>query len=328
MRVYVLDSESLNPYRNLAYENALLQYISDLGRKGQPAAALFFWQNDKTVVIGKHQNPYKECNLEYMRGQGIKLARRTTGGGAVYHDTGNVNFTFAATHPIYDKQRNLQILLIALNSLGIGAELSGRNDILLDGKKFSGNAFKNGKYASLHHGTILIDLASEEANKSLTPDKYKLMKKGVDSVKSRIINLKSKYKDIDRKTVSDAIKQSFLDSFSDCEMFFELPLATKELYKTYSSKQWIFGGYKDCDYTVCGNFAWGSIGIDLSLAAGRIDRIKIATDSLATYGFGETESLLKGLEFTRESLQNCYTAVLDNPMQQDIINLLLQYVTE
>ncbi len=323
MKVYVLHSDSLDAYDNLSYENALFRHISALTEKGDEAYALFLWRNDKTVVIGRHQNPYKECNLEYMKNHGIKLARRTTGGGAVYHDKGNLNFTFIASCTKYDKQKNLDIVLKALNSLGISASLSGRNDILLNDKKISGNAFKNVRFASLHHGTILINLANEDAENSLTPDKYKLAKKGVDSVKSRIINLKEIDKDIDYLKVSAALENSLLSSFRSNEKIFELPLPTKDLYEKYTSNAWLFGDYKADDYTVSGNFEWGSIGMDISVKDGKIEKIKIATDSLETELFEEIETVLTGVMFTTEDL-NYSLMVFPSDIRSDIMKLLLE----
>ena len=322
MKVYVIQSDSSDVYRNLAYENALLEYITALTEKGQQAIALFLWQNDKTVVIGKHQNPFKECNLDYMKSKGIKLARRTTGGGAVYHDKGNLNFTFVASYPLYDKHKNMQVILQALDSLGIKAELSGRNDILLNGRKFSGNAFKNGKSASLHHGTILINLAEETANNCLTPDDYKLAKKGVDSVKSRIINLKSIYENVDATVIAAALTESFTKAFAEKEKITTLPLITESLYEKYSSKAWLFGDYKTEDYTISGHFAWGSIGINFSLLDGKITDVKIATDSLESVLFDDMQVRLNGCLLADKALS---AALFDYPddIKQDVIKLLL-----
>ena len=150
------------------------------------------WQNEPTVVIGKNQNAFVEVDLDALRENGVHLARRITGGGAVYHDLGNVNFSFISSNSTetgLDFAKFTAPILKALASLGVHAELSGRNDLLLDGQKFSGNAQYSANGRTLHHGTLLFDADLSVLARYLRPDEEKLAGKGIKSVRSRVTNL-------------------------------------------------------------------------------------------------------------------------------------------
>ena len=148
---YIL-TDCTDPAKNLAVE----EYLTF--RADPDEVTMYLWQNANTVVIGRNQNPWKECRLEEMAEGGCTLARRVSGGGAVYHDLGNLNFTFIAQEGLYDVAKQTEVILRAVQILGIHAEKNGRNDLTIDGKKFSGHAyFKRGKYC-YHHGTIMMDV--------------------------------------------------------------------------------------------------------------------------------------------------------------------------
>jgi len=149
-KLKVYESMSNDPFFNLATEDWLL-------REGDFSHTLFLWRNAPTIVIGRHQNPYKECLLQKMDEKGITLARRHSGGGAVYQDLGNSIFTFISPQNEFSKEKNSQIIINALATFNIKAEASGRNDILVDGLKVSGSAYKIQPPRALHHGTLLID---------------------------------------------------------------------------------------------------------------------------------------------------------------------------
>lgn len=181
-KVRILNVNCQSIHKNLAYEDFLF-YNDDL-----KYPTLMLWRNSKNIVIGKHQNPWKECHLQKMNEDNIALSRRKSGGGAVYQDQGNTCFSFLI--PIYDKTLpldsknvNNKIILAALANLGVDAELSGRNDITLNGKKFSGSAYEvdlGGKLKrkkALHHGTLLLDVNVTALWNYLNPDKAKLQSK-------------------------------------------------------------------------------------------------------------------------------------------------------
>lgn len=179
--------ESTDPTFNLALEEYVFDSLST------DYNYFILWQNHKTVVVGRHQNTMAEVDERFVRDHGITVVRRLSGGGAVYHDVGNLNFTFIqdATAKKPDLHLFCKPMAEAIRALGAEAEVNGRNDITVDGQKFSGNAqyVKNGRV--MHHGTLLFDADLETAGKALRPDPEKIKAKGVASVRSRITNLKN-----------------------------------------------------------------------------------------------------------------------------------------
>lgn len=181
-----VESPRTDPCFNLALEQHLFDTL------GQTEEIFMLWRNDNTVVVGRHQNAWQEVNGPFVRDHGIRVVRRLSGGGAVYHDLGNLNFTFIA--PAEDAALDLRLFCQpvagALGALGVAAEITGRNDITVDGKKFSGNAQyrKNGRV--MHHGTILFDSDLEVVGRALNVPGDKIASKGVASVRSRVTNLR------------------------------------------------------------------------------------------------------------------------------------------
>ncbi|MFT6927991.1 MAG: lipoate-protein ligase A [Psychromonas sp.] len=208
----ILFSTSNDPWFNLAVEECIFRSMSADHR------VLFLWRNANTVVIGRGQNPWKECNTAKMQQDGIKLARRQSGGGAVFHDLGNTNFTFMAGKPEYNKAVSTQIVLDALQTLGINGERNGRNDLVIkdaDGiRKFSGSAYRETSDRGFHHGTLLLNADLSQLAHYLNPDPKKLQAKGISSVRSRVANLNTINPDIEHEIVCKAIVQSFCGYFS------------------------------------------------------------------------------------------------------------------
>lgn len=180
-------SSSTDPRFNLAME----QYLFEEGPEKGPW--FFLWQNDNAIIVGRNQNTEAELDGEYTRAHGIRVVRRTTGGGAVYHDLGNLNFTLIAdgrNSADLDLHLFCRPVAAALKRLGVPVEISGRNDMLIEGKKFSGNSQRIWRGRVLHHGTLLFDSDLTVLSSALRVPADKLLQKGVASVRSRVANIK------------------------------------------------------------------------------------------------------------------------------------------
>ena len=269
-------SDSLNPYENLAMEKYLLDTTPD------DCCTLYLWQNENTVVIGKNQNPWTECKCSLLEQENGNLARRLSGGGAVFHDKGNLNFTFLCSTENYDLSKNIQVIKKACELSGIETEVSGRNDILAEGRKFSGNAFYNSKGKSYHHGTILINADTERMQRYLTPSKAKLETKGVKSVKSRVVNLS----ELNPKLNCDIMKENMIKAFEDVYSMkvglFEEFDNTKftELTDLFGSWEYIYGTKIPFTFSCEDRFEWGSVQLNLQVKDGIIENVKVYTDSM------------------------------------------------
>ena len=208
-RLLVCRARGTDPYENLALEEALLNRV----RPGE--LILYLWQNERTVVIGRNQNPWKECRTALLEQEGGHLARRLSGGGAVFHDLGNLNFTFLMDAEDWDLPRQLTVLERACRSLGIPAQRSGRNDLLADGRKFSGNAFYKHNGRAYHHGTLMVDVDLEMVQRYLSPSRAKLESKGVNSVRSRVVNLREFVPDLTIPQLADALISALGEVYSE-----------------------------------------------------------------------------------------------------------------
>jgi lipoate-protein ligase A len=186
MKLSYLDLTTTDPSYNLAME----QYVFDC----LPRDRMYFmlWQNDNSIIVGKYQNTLSEINLEAVERRGIRVVRRLSGGGAVYHDMGNLNFTFitdAASGTALDMKLFCQPVVRTLAALGVHAEVNGRNDITIDGKKFSGNSQYLRQGRVMHHGTIMFNSDLSVVSEALQVDPTKFQTKGVRSVRSRVTNV-------------------------------------------------------------------------------------------------------------------------------------------
>jgi len=278
MSQYLIDTNTYNPWQNLAAE----AYLSTLIKKGD--IILYLWQNEHTVVIGRNQNALRECRAQLLEQDGGFLARRTTGGGAVYHDLGNLNFTFLASPELYDLEKQLLVIERACEKFGIKTQFSGRNDIVTeDGYKFSGNAFSFGKQCKIQHGTIMIDVDVDKLGKYLTPSVKKMESKGVKSVRSRVCSL-VKYND--SLTVADmrkALAEAFCELYGDYEVLSADILECEEVkatYDKYSSWDWRYGKSPACEITHIKQFSWGSVEAQMKLNQMTIEAIKLFSDAM------------------------------------------------
>ncbi len=209
----ILVGDSTSAWHNLAVEELLFDAL------GSRARVFYLWQNRHTVVIGRHQNAWKECRVKLLEEEGGCLARRSSGGGAVYHDLGNLNFSFILPREEYDVRRQLEVVRRAVAEFGIDTRFTGRNDLVIagSGAKFSGNAFRFSGGAGLHHGTVMVRVAMDLLSRYLAPDEGKLRAKGIDSVRSRVCNLAEINPAIEIPALREALARAFVAEYGQAE---------------------------------------------------------------------------------------------------------------
>ena len=294
MRLLVCESRDLDPHYNLALEESLLRPAND-------AVILYLWQNQNTVVIGRNQNPWKECRTALLQQEGGHLARRLSGGGAVFHDLGNLNFTFLMPQSMYDLDKQLGVICKAVQSFGIEAERSGRNDVLAQGRKFSGNAFyKNGRQA-YHHGTLLLDADMEKLSRYLNPSKAKLAAKGVDSVRSRVGNLRELNPEITIEAMKAALVEAFAEIYGGPVENFE-PECDPVLIERYRSWEWNYGQKLPFTFEWEDRLDFGCVRIEARVENGVIESCKIFSDAMDWQLPERLEKALTGSRLDRSEL--------------------------
>lgn len=312
-KIYYIETDCLNPYENLAME----EYLTDTLPIN--SALLFLWQNKNCVVIGKNQNIYDECNLDLMNVDKVKPVRRKTGGGAVYHDLGNLNFSFITSKKDYDKEINNLIILKALNSLNIKAEISGRNDLVINEQKFSGHAYLS-KRNCLHHGTLMVNVDKNKLSKYLNVAKTKLSSKHVKSVKSRVINLKEVNKDLTLKQLKKALLDSFENHYQKKAKLIDVDVdKIKQMSNQYQDENFIFNKLDNYSFQKSYRFNWGLVKISYNLKNNAIVKINISSDCLDSSLPEEIQSVLINKQLD-EKLYSHH----DSREYQDIVTLLLK----
>lgn len=277
-RIRILRTDCTDPHRNLAVEQYLLETVP------ADTCILYLWQNRRTVVIGRNQNAWKECRTTALEADGGLLARRLSGGGAVFHDLGNLNFTFLLNKPDYDLSRQLEVIVEACRAMGIPAERSGRNDVLSGGRKFSGNAFYEHRGRSYHHGTLLVDVDMSAMGKYLSPSSAKLEAKGVSSVRSRVVNLKELKPDLTIEEMAERMEDAFqavygLTARRLDETDFDLRYIGS-LAERNASWEWLYGRDLDCTLRCGDRFAWGEAELCLSVEGGTVARAAVYSDAM------------------------------------------------
>lgn len=310
-----------NGWLNLASDEYFLNTL------GPDDFMLNFYINDNAVIIGRNQNAWRECKIDAMKKDNVQLVRRCSGGGAVYHDRGNLNFSFIAGKQHYDLERQMDIVLDAVNSCGIKAEKSGRNDITVDGKKFSGNAFCSRGGNRQHHGTLLIcaDLSVMKNYLNVSPDKLK--SKGVKSVRSRVCNL-TEYNpalttDMMTKALCEACSRR-LGDFTEYVAGQQDMAEIGKLYEKHASWQWEMGTSPQFDYTFENRFPWGEVQLCFDVTNGIVSGVQLYTDSLDTELSSVVSAAVTGARFSMEELASRLTSSPENAELSDLAAFLLR----
>ncbi|WP_201587698.1 lipoate--protein ligase [Psychrobacter jeotgali] len=304
MKLRILKSAVTNPWFNLATEDWIFNTLDP------DSHTLFLWRNSETVVIGRSQNPWVECKIDKMEEDEVFLARRQSGGGAVFHDLGNTNFTFLSPKDDYDQEANFTIIVNALKKLGIDAEQSGRNDMQVGDKKISGSAFKHATDRSFHHGTLLVNANMQKLGDYLNPHPLKLQAKGIKSVRSRVANLVEFNEDINHEVLSDAIIEAFCEYYGDTAPVQELDEASlakqpslKAYYEQMADWNWRFGKTPDFSHHVETRFDWGIIDLHMDVKQAVIQEVVIFSDALNVELIDLLKETLTGIKYNRNEVK-------------------------
>jgi len=326
--VITINTNSFDPYYNLAVEEYFLTNNDE--------DVFMLWRNNNTAVIGKNQNVYAEINIPYAKEKNITVVRRITGGGAVYHDLGNVNYTFITSREksgVLNFSYFTSPIISVLSQYGINAELSGRNDILYNGMKFSGNAQYSTDSRTLHHGTLLFDSDLSIMPNLLTVDPDKIKSKSIKSVKSRVSNLKPLFEN------SDIAVEDFMNLIGDHVQKMYRPTAHTitaaenekilKLREKYASHDWTFTPRGTYENRAKKYFSFGLVDIRYTVKCAVITHIGIYGDFFGTKDTAEIENLLTGVRHERHAV----TAALENikienyigsMTKADFINMLFE----
>lgn len=296
-------NENTIPYYNLASEEYLL--------KNSKEEYFMLWRNSPCIVIGKNQNTLSEINKEYVDENNIKVVRRLSGGGAVFHDLGNINFTFISNekNSFQDFKRFTYPIIKALNSLEINASFTGRNDLTIDDKKFSGNAQYCYRDRILHHGTLLYSANVNNLSSALNVNRKKFRDKSVKSVVSRVTNISSHMKNpmaiedfilyLMKEVINDLVN-SKLYSFSKEEDESIKKLALDK----YSTWEWNFGFSPKFSYTNEFKYLGGLIEFNCNIDKGIIREPKFFGDFFGRHDISEIESAIEGSLYKEEAVLN------------------------
>ena len=320
-------NNSTDVYFNMAFDEYALEQLP----LDEPL--FYLWQNRSAVIIGLNQNAYAEVDIDYLCQHDIALARRITGGGAVYHDLGNLNYTIVGRSSDIERDypEYTRYMQHALQALGVQAELSGRNDILVDGRKVSGYAKRVYKDRLMVHGTLMYDVDIDKLTRVLTPPTEKFLTKGIASVKSRVANLRDYLPGITTVgALSQALEQHLSRQYQDEEYLLteeQLTEIRSIAASKFATTDWIYGRAPGSTVTYARRLPCGNVEVHLSIKKGHIESCRIDGDFIGNSPVTTIEDLLKGCLYERAALQQRLQGFyiqdhLDNTTAEAFINLL------
>ncbi|MCY8230470.1 lipoate--protein ligase [Priestia endophytica] len=302
--LYIDNNNITDPRINLAIEEYILKHL-DIEE-----TYLLFYINEPSIIIGKNQNTIEEINTKYVEEQGLHVVRRLSGGGAVYHDLGNLNFSFITKddgESFHNFKKFTEPVIQALEKLGVDAELSGRNDIIAQGRKISGNAQFSTKGRMFSHGTLLLDSEIENVVSALKVKKDKIESKGIKSIRSRVANI-SEF--LEQKLTTEEFKQLILNYIFDGEENIQRYELTEEDWKKineiskgrYQNWDWNYGKSPKFNLQHSNRFPVGQIDVRLEVKKGQVEQCKIFGDFFGVGNVEEIEEKLTGIRYERQEV--------------------------
>ena len=298
-----INNDNTNPYFNLATEEYLLKNFED--------NCFMLWRNEPSIIVCKNQNTLSEINYEYVQEKNIPVVRRLSGGGAVFHDLGNINFTFITnsdSENFNNFRKFTQPIIDVLQYIGVNAEFTGRNDLTIEGKKFSGNAQYNYKNRILHHGTLLFSSDMVDLSLALKVKASKFEGKGVKSVTSRVTNISehlktpltiTEFKNLVMKHIMDMYKGEQIFEFNSKDITTINQMVNIQ-YKTWD---WNFGSSPKYTFTNEKRFPGGSVEFNLNVEKGIIKDIKLFGDFFGKLDVSEVENALIGINHSEKAIR-------------------------
>lgn len=294
---------STDPYFNIATDEYIFKHIKE--------DCFMLWRNDNAIIVGKHQNTLAEINVDYVKEKDIKVVRRLSGGGAVYHDLGNLNFSFTRTGEnteVVDFQRYTKPILEVLQNLGVDAKFEGRNDLTIDGKKFSGNAEHVFKNKVLHHGTVLFSSEMKDVSGALKISPLKYKDRAVKSIPKRVTNVEEHLKEkISLEEFTHKVMDHIIATHDDCKLyeFTEADLkAIQQLRdEKYATWDWNFGHSPNYNFRQGVKTKGGVLEINLEVKKGKILEAKIFGDFFGVKDVKEIEAALIDMPHEQDQIR-------------------------